>query len=159
MHSFVPALDTPRYSLTDVAAALGITTAEIKRMLISLGLYDQKATKGVRKRFTLRGVLSIALAAKAQSFGLDPGVTGLIARNFADGSPRDRPWLESPQPSFIILFTETNEFRFGSPGNLTLKEILTPSGGLARAFVVLNCALMIQRVKERLARCEATREL
>ena len=86
------------------------------------------------------------------------GVTGVIARDFADGGPRDRPWLESPQPSFIILFPETNDFRFGASASLTLKEILTSSGGLAKAFVVLNCALMIQRVKERLAQGVATRE-
>ena len=76
MHSFVPGLDTPSYSLTDVAAAAGITTAKVKRMLtdgvISLGPHDQKATKGVPGRFTLRRVLSIALDAKALALKMDP---------------------------------------------------------------------------------------
>jgi hypothetical protein len=91
MHSFVPELDTPSYSLADVAAAIGITIAEVKRMLangvISLGPHDRKAAKGVPGRFTLRRALSIALAAKARSFGMDSRVTGVIARDFADGGP------------------------------------------------------------------------
>jgi hypothetical protein len=161
MHSFVPGLDTPSYSLADVAAAGGITIAQVRRMLakgvISLGPHDRKGAKGVPGRFTRRRVLSIALAAKARSFGMDRGVTGVIARDFADGGLRDRPWLESPQAPLLILFPETNDFRFGSSASLTIKEILTSSGGLAGAFVVLNCALMIQRVEQRLAQCVATR--
>ena len=90
---------------------------------------------------------------------MDQIPTAVIALNFTDGGPRNRPWLESPQSSFIILFPETNDFRFVPSGNLTLKEALNPSGGgLAATFVVINCALMIQRVKDRLAQCEATRQ-
>jgi hypothetical protein len=162
MHSFVLALDTPSYSLNDVAAAAGITTAEVKGMLtdgvISLGLHDQKARKGVPGRFTLRRILSIALAATAVAFKMDSTAPCAIARDFTDGDARNRPWLESPQPSFLILFPETKEFRFVASANITLKEMLTPSGRLTEHFIVLNCALMIKRVKERLAQCVATRE-
>ncbi len=158
----VPGLDTPSDSLNDVAAAVGITTAEVKRMLtdgvISLGLHDQKATKGAPGRFTLRRVLSIALAAKARSFGMNSRVTGVIARDFADGGPRDRPWLESPQPSFIILYRETGNYRFVAAANPTFHEALKDPGGLAASFAVINCAGMVQRVKDRLAQCEAARQ-
>jgi hypothetical protein len=151
----VPGLDTPSYSLNDVAAAVGITTAEVKRMLTDGG---QKAT-GAPGRFTLRRVLSIALTAKARSFGMNSRVTGVIARDFADGGPRDRPWLESPQPSFIILYCETGNYRFVAAANPTFHEALKdPGGGLAASFAVINCAGMVQRVKERLAQCEAARQ-
>ena len=103
MHSFVPALDTPSYSINDVAAAVGISTAKVKKMLddgvISLGPYDQKATEGIPGLFTLRRVLSIALAAKALASKMNKVVTGEIALSFTDGDARNRPWMRSPRPS------------------------------------------------------------
>jgi hypothetical protein len=162
MHRFVSAVDTPSYSLNDVAAAAGITTAKVKRMLtdgvISLGVYDQKATKGVPRRFTLRRALSIALDAKALAWKMDSTVRVVIARTFADGDARNRPLLESPSPLFIMLFPETHEFKFLGSANITLKEMQTPSGRLTEHFIVLNCTLMIKHVKERLAQCVVTRE-
>jgi hypothetical protein len=138
MHRFVSAVDTPSYSLNDVAAAAGITTAKVKRMLtdgvISLGVYDQKATKGVPRRFTLRRALSIALDAKALAWKMDSTVRVVIARTFADGDARNRPLLESPSPLFIMLFPETHEFKFLGSANITLKEMQTPFRPPNRAF-------------------------
>ena len=85
MHSFVPGLDTPSYSLNDVAAAVGITTAEVKRMLtdgvISLGLHDQKAT---RRSWTLHAAASAIDCA---------GCQGAVVWNGLKSDRRDRARL------------------------------------------------------------------
>jgi hypothetical protein len=159
MYSFDPALDTPAYSINDVAAA-GISTAKVKKLLdegvISLGPYDQEATEGVPELFTLRRVISIAVAAKARGLKMDKLVAGVIARSFTDGDARNRPWLKSPRPPFIILFPEKNEFKFISSANRTLRDpLIPPSGGRAETFVGIDSEYMIQLVKDRLAKRKA----
>jgi hypothetical protein len=160
MHSFVPALDTPTYSINDVAAAAGISTAKVKKMLddgvISLGPYDQEATQGVPGLFTLRRVISIGLAAESVALGMSPSMAARLAFMFTDGSPRDRAWLGLPQSCFIILFFEKDEYKI-SP-NLTLSNAqILPSGGRAVAFGLIEPEDMVQRFKDRLAKRKARR--
>src|SRR6476620_6877715 len=143
MYSFDSALDTPAYSINDVAAAAGISTAKVKKMLdegvISLGPYDQEATEGVPELFTLRRAISIWVAAKALRLKMKKGVAGEIARFFTDGDARNRPWLESPRPSFIIFFPEKHEFKLISSANRTLKDpLIPPSGGRAATFLGID---------------------
>jgi hypothetical protein len=114
-----------------------------------MGPYDQKAAKGVAGLFTLRRVMCIALTAELVALGVKTSVAGAFALSFTN-----IPW-GWPQPPFVIFYPETGTIKFLPTQNPTFNDALkrTEKGrpGTVASFAVVSLAVVMQRVRERLA--------
>jgi hypothetical protein len=154
-------LDTPAYTLTEAATAADIKPGRLKSwtsrppLVIPLGPHDQRPTKTARSRFTLRRVICIAVAAEFVKLGLSTRSAGANAFNFTDIPQADRPpCVEWPGPLFLIYYPQTQSFNVvgGNPTyNDALKGIERSRPGTVASFAVVSLAVVMQRVRERLA--------
>jgi hypothetical protein len=143
----VPVLDTPARAYGDAAAAAGVSLGTLRRWLGRglLGARDQKQTKCVAGRLTLRTVVAIALAAEIARVGMSASMAAMIAINFTRGNPSDGRW---PQLPFLILYPQTADqsFRFVSTPDLTYAEAFNHVGAPS-SFAAISSTAVIQRVK------------
>jgi hypothetical protein len=157
----VPELDTPRYLLGDAAAAANISVSLLKMWVsrnpkvISLGSYDQQGRgKGTPRLFTLRRVISIAVAAELVALGIKSSRAGDLALAYTDYNHDEGRFIEQEKPTFLIvepnsaaLILETSAKRtFGEVLNKTLPS----SGEKPASFAVVSGDAVKQRVIARL---------
>jgi hypothetical protein len=96
-------------------------------------------------------VIAIALAAELGKVGISMNLAGSIAFNFTEGNPHDRPLLEGSEMPFLILYPQTQSFRFVFLPDPAFSEALNFLGTPV-SFAAINVAGVIQGVTERLAR-------
>src|SRR6516165_430561 len=141
----VPELDTPAHAYGDAAAAAGVSVGTLRRYLNRglLGAHDQKQTKGIAGRLTLRTVTAIALTAEIAQLGMSASMAAMIAINFTrEGNPSDGRW---PQLPFLILYPQTDNkfFRFVSTQDPTFGKAFNHVGAQS-SFAAIDLAAVIQ---------------
>jgi len=157
-------LDVPRYLLGDLAAATGMTENVLKAWLsrepkvIPLGPHDKPGRgKGSSREFTLRRVISVAIAAELVRLGITPGRAGLWAYTLTDVKvgPTDVDWLD--EGTVLFASPNTDTFAFGTKGT-SIAEALekfpvpTPDDTEPPAsLAVVGYGAILRRVRERLA--------
>jgi hypothetical protein len=165
-----PELDTPRYLLGDVAAAVGVSTGTLKAWLsrephvVALGPHDQAGRgKGTPRLFTLRRIYAVAMTAELIALGFVASRAGVLGFLFTDvvmvatKKPKDTagPFVETKGPLFLAIDRE-NERSFSYFGNakFEIADFMKNPGHAYEtpliSVTVIDCAALIQRVQTRL---------
>jgi hypothetical protein len=165
------ALDDPRYLLGDVAAAAGIdvnlTKSWVSREpnIIPLGEHDRQAFgKGSSRLFTLRRILSVAIAAELVRLGLSASHAGLLAHEFTDAkvpnfeTGKDTREYQSLDPgTLLVVYPDQEGALYLIPGgeDPTVRKLLRrsrpPSSDPSGSCAVLNYDEILERVMSALA--------
>jgi hypothetical protein len=157
----IPELDTPRYLLGDAAAGANVSASTLKAWvsrdpkIIQLGFYDQEGRgKGTPRLFTLRRVISIAVAAELVTLGINPSRAGDLALAFTDYKHEEGRYIELTKPTFLIVEPNSTALILAHSAKHTFGEVLNktvPSSGEKPAsFAVISGDAIKQRVKMRL---------
>ena len=108
-------LDEPKFLLTDVAVVTGISTNVLKSWLsrepiaVQLGPYDRQAMgKGSSRVFTLRRVLSIALAAELIRLGIAPSRSGFMAQWYTDRRIKKEDSWEQRENQLLVAHSSSD---------------------------------------------------
>ena len=153
--------DTPRYVLGDAADAAGISTSLLKAwitrepIVVPLGVYDQVGRgKGTPRLFTLRRVISIAVAAELVALGINPSRAGNLAFGFTDHEHEEGRYVELEGPTFLIIEPKSTAIILTTDPKTSfdqvLKKTIPSSGEKAASFAVISGGAVKQRVMTRL---------
>ena len=157
----IPAFDTPRYLLGDIAAAAEVAPGTLKAWLsrepkvIPLGPHDPASRgKGISRLFTLRRAFAIAMTSELVSLGLVASTAGDIAFRCTDFGSKDSDFLAAIEMTGSLFFSvsEDNLHIFHSDRH-RISEIMAPSeAGNERSVsaAVIDCAGLMKRLKARL---------
>src|SRR5262245_49809887 len=119
-----PELDTPRYLLSDAAAAAGVSPGTLKAWLsreprvIALGPHDQRGRgKGTARLFTLRRVYAIAMTAELIALGFAASRAGILGFIFTESVLSNKkltetlgPFVEMQGPLFLAAHPSEKGF-------------------------------------------------
>jgi hypothetical protein len=166
-----PEFDQPRYLLGDAAAAAGLNVNLLKSWLsrepkvIPFGPYDHEAIgKGSARVFTLRRVVSIAIAAELVRLGVTALKAGGLAFSMTD---KPFPKLERSDPQHVTFGAVTGDALLAvypdKDGCILIPDGLNPSvrdilkhqgppmSGPATSCVIISYAAILNRVRAKLA--------
>jgi hypothetical protein len=164
-----PHMDDPKYLLGDAAMAAGITTTLLKSWLsreprvIHFGPYDHEGRgKGSTRLFTLRRILSVAIAAELVQLGVTASRAGHLAFIFTDtqfpelGHGNAETSGTMNEHALLVVYPDTEIFNFVPAGSdQSLRSMLARSGrpftGPASSFVVVSYGAIADRVNAKLA--------
>jgi hypothetical protein len=163
-------LDEPRYLLGDAAAASDLNPNLLKSWLsreprvIHFGPYDRPAIgKGSARVFTLRRIISIAMAAELVRLGVTASKAGMLAftmtdTHFPNGSsdPQQATFAAVTGDALQVAYPDDDGWIFIPEGsNPSLREMLKrkgpPFSSAATSLVAVSYGAILQRVRAKLA--------
>jgi hypothetical protein len=164
-------LDEPRYLLGDAAAAAGIDVNLAKSWVsreptvIPLGEHDRKAFgKGSSRVFTLRRILSFAIAAEFVRLGLPASQAGLLAYLYTDAkvpdfeTGKDTSEYQALKPDTLLVVYPDQEgglYFVSGDEDPPIRELLErsrpPSSEPSASCAVVSYGAILERVTAALA--------
>ena len=155
-----PELDDPRYLFGDAVAASGVSANTLKSWLsrkpeaVPLGVFDREALgKGSSRAFTLRRLISIAIAAELVRLGIQPSAAGAQAHTLTDTTIRRGKIGFLDDARFLAVYPDNRSVTLSEEGGpISDLFIFTRKVKRPASCAVLDIAAIIANVKDSLSK-------